>query len=188
MAQFEGAETPKLGMSRPGMVTVMPVAEPCETTFVTVTMNKNFSVDSPDHQEAPLTCTTNWISQESFTEGEQPSSRFFPDDADRESSSTSAENEHGKVDSQPASDRDRSDTDATGMMDDDGNSGSSKSEERNRDERGRVSFPPRGSNETRYTSRLQVTRSSALWVQYVLLVSINPIQVQRAIDHDGNSV
>lgn len=164
--QFEGAGSPKLGEStagtRPDMVTVMPAAELCETTFVTIKMDKNFSVDSPDQHEAPPTCTANWSSEESFAEDEQPS-RFFPDDADSGSSPICPMDEHGNVDSEPTSDRDRSDSNATDVIDD-GKGSSSKSVERSRDAQGRASLPRRESSETSIgdSTRLQVTRGTAL--------------------------
>ena len=112
--QCGGARTPKnLGTSpagsRSSMVTVMPAADPCQTTFVTVKMDNDLPTDitHTDDQEPPLSRTAKLSNQETFTAVEK-SSRVFPNADCSESSSTCAEGDHGNGVSKARPDSDRS--------------------------------------------------------------------------------
>eukprot|EP00903_Cladosiphon_okamuranus_P005930 g5860.t1 len=143
--QLEGAGTPKLRASvagsRSNMVTVMPAADPCETTFVTVKMNNNFTMDSPDHHDDDVdeprpARTMKWNSQESFAEEVAQPPRFFHDD---KSSSTRAADKVSNGWSESISHPRRSDSNSSGGIDN-GNGGDGGIEER-RAEQGRESVP-----------------------------------------------
>lgn len=126
--QFDGAGTPRVEIStdrsRSDKVTVMPAADPCETTFVTVKMDNISSMCSPDHHKAPPTRTTDLKSPETSTRVEQPS-RFSQDGACSSSSSTCAEAEHSNAHSQSGSELDWDDSDSAGRIEDEMSGGSS---------------------------------------------------------------
>lgn len=106
--QSDGAGTPEVGVltteSKSYEPTVMPAADLCETTFVTIKMDKDFTLDSPDHREAPPTRTVSWRSEESLTATER-SCQVLLDNACSESSSGCAKKEHGNGYSEETSDR-----------------------------------------------------------------------------------
>lgn len=165
--KLEGTGTPNLGKSAAGsrsdMVTVMPAADPCETTFVTVKVDNNFTMDNPDHHDAdahepPPTRTPKWSSQESLAKVEQLS-RLFPDKVCSDSSSACADDEHGNGCPESTSDRGRSDGNSSGEIAD-GSLGGDGSEERTAEQR-RRSFPSSRKESTEtipgHVSPLQVT-------------------------------
>lgn len=106
---------------------VMPAVDPCETTFVTVKMDTNFSFDSPDHHEAPTTPTAHWSIQENSSKADL--SAFPPHDACSDSSSMCAEEKHDHRCSESRSCLNRGDRDTIGGVDD-GKLDGSGSEER----------------------------------------------------------
>ncbi len=76
-------------LSRSSAVTVMPTAEPCEETFVTVQMEGFFPLCSPDQQQKLPPRTENWGAQDSVMTPKEHL-QHFPTDAFSDSSTRCA--------------------------------------------------------------------------------------------------
>ena len=88
-AEDGGKETPAPGSSTArkrgatstsGTVTVMPIVEPCETTFVTVKIDGTFPLCSPDQQKLPTRAGNRGVQDSVSTPKEH--SQFFPTDVE----------------------------------------------------------------------------------------------------------
>lgn len=100
---------------KPGSIAVIPAADetddakerPIKAKPEAAKGGEILGLCSPDPQALP-TRTIKWAGQESFTSTDEPS-RFFPEDARSDSSSTCAEDDDGNESSESASEVDRSD-------------------------------------------------------------------------------